>query len=107
MATTTMIGVAQRGRARGKRSAHWRRCRGKRLCTRCPAPTGRDREPGPSPPALPRAASINPSPHDARPPWGSAFDLPRGGVSGAPVCGVLAEGIDGPYIIIHNYRYGL
>ena len=28
------------------------------------------------------------------------------GRESSPVCGVLAEGIDGPYIMIHNYSYG-
>ena len=37
---------------------------------------------------------------------GVGLRFPARGVSGAPVCGVLAEGIDGPYIIIHNYHYG-
>ena len=102
MATTTMIGVAERERARGNRSAHWRRCRWKRLCTRCPAPTGRDRELGPGSPALPRAASTYPSPHD---PMGVGRRFLARGRESSPVCGVLAEGIDGPHIIIHNCTY--
>ena len=28
------------------------------------------------------------------------------GRESSPVCGVLAEGIDGPYIMIHNDLYG-
>ena len=67
-------------------------------------PTVSVREPSPCPPCARGRRPPTPRTQD---PMGVGRRFLARGRESSPVCGVLAEGIDGPHIMIHNDIYGL